>query len=209
MKSRSIKPEEFIEAARVPSTLKSQSFGLWSIYRKDLSREPIVIQDRGGFPVITFLSRYSLATMHMELGETVMEDSRRELSRHLPIWLAAKGRVLVSGLGLGCVVRGLLASPNVDEVTVIEIDRDILRIVGKEFQNNRRVRLIHGDALTAKPEGRFDCAWHDIHKMDETSPHLAVLHAKLIRRYSRKCERQGAWEFPRYMKRFLPRGSIG
>jgi hypothetical protein len=61
--------------------------------------------------------------MHLEqddgrVYEVVMEDSPRELRRHLPIWMHAHGRVLVTGLGLGCVVRGLLASPHVEYIDV-------------------------------------------------------------------------------------------
>jgi hypothetical protein len=36
-----------------------------------------------------------------------MNDFPQELKKHLDFVLRARGRVLVTGLGLGCVVRGL------------------------------------------------------------------------------------------------------
>lgn len=126
-----------------------------------------------------------------------MEDSQSELQKHLPIWLRARGRVLVTGLGLGCVVRGLLAKPDVDHITVIEIDRSILRIVGHEFESNTRVSLVHGDALAFHPNGHhWDYAWHDL--WTDGEEHLQCLHARLMAKFFHSCDVQGAWEFPRF-----------
>lgn len=157
--------EAYLSAARCPPTLVPQAFGLWEIQRRERPpQEPAGATFRllVGADHQTALCRMTEATLHQESGEVVMEDSLQELRRHMPVWLAARGRVLVTGLGLGCVVRGLLASPHVSHIDVIEIDRDILRIVGAEFSGNPRVRLIHDDALTCElPEGRWDIAWHD------------------------------------------------
>lgn len=198
------KCRDYIEAARVPSRLKPQVFGLWSIVRLDLSKLPSFAAKyhrelNGGFDQVTFLKRMTMATLHMD-GETVMEDSLIELSRHLPIWLHARGSVLVTGLGLGCVVRGLLHNPDVEHITVIELDRHILRIVGHEFQSNPRVELIQGDALKWQiGKRRFDFAWHDIWFPDNEGLHAA--HFKMIVRFSRRIKKQGAWGLPRFLKR--------
>ncbi len=196
-------PSDYIAAARVPETLKPQSFGLWEIYRRDdIDLLLPVFKRWAGFTNVTFLSRFTDSTIHREHGETVMEDSLRELRRHLPIWLRAKGRVLVTGLGLGCVVRGLLASPRVEHVTVVEIDRQILRIIGAEFEDNSRVRLIHGDALEIDLKEEFDYAWHDLWTDGET--HLQVLHMQLLKRFMEQVDYQGAWQLPRLFKRNAP-----
>lgn len=165
-------PRQFLEAARVPHSLDPQEFGLWQIERRKAG-ETILGElqvDMGlpfglvGWPDYTLLRRHTLASMHLPLGEVVMEDSLRELRKHLPIWLAARGRILITGLGLGCVVRGLLASPDVERIDVVEIDGDILNAVGPEFAGDPRVVLHHGDALTIEldPALAWDFAWHDI-----------------------------------------------
>lgn len=197
-----MKPDDYVMAARVPSTLEVQRFGLWSIYRLDMRERLPVFKAWACFDTITFLAHFTTATMHTDHGETVMEDSRRELRRHLPIWLHAKGRVLVTGLGLGCVVRGLLASPDVEHITVVEIDGKIIEVVGREFENNPRVKIIHGDALKVKLSERFDYGWHDL--WTEGNAHLQVQHAKLIKRFHPRCSFQGAWQLPRTFKRLAP-----
>lgn len=196
--------DAYLRAARCPPSLRPQSFGLWTIEKRgapDEDRAGAMFRALIGAPEQTVLARLTEATLHQPPGEIVMEDSTMELERHLPIWLAARGRILVTGLGLGCVVRGLFASADVDHIDVIEIDRDILERVGAEFVGNPRVTLHHGDALTCKMPGRrWDCAWHDIYAEDGS---LQLLHAKLIARYAGRCDRQGAWMLPRVIKRRL------
>jgi hypothetical protein len=215
-----MKPSDYIAAARVPMRLKPQSFGPWSIRRvfvSDLWREmerklppkfavseSMVAKLKIGFDSYTLLHRYSWATLHLETPEVVMEDSWFELQKHLPIWMRAEGRVLVTGLGLGCVVRGLLAKPQVQHITVIEIDKSILRVIGHEFAGNPRVELIHGDALTFHPNGHsWDYAWHDL--WTDGDRDLQCLHAELFKKFMPCTDVQGAWMFPRYLKRRLPK----
>ena len=172
-------PDDYLEAARVPASVAPQTFGLWTIVRRDTSHPDL--EARVGWPSRTELYRVSGRTLHLiGPGELVMEDSRRELSKHLPIWMVARGRVLVTGLGLGCVVRGLLSNPDVDHIDVVEIDPQILRIVGREFVGNARVSLHLGDALTLDfPAGsRWDYGWHDL--WCDGGQHLQCLHLKLF-----------------------------
>jgi hypothetical protein len=202
-----VSPQDYITAARVPDTLRPQAFGRWEI-RRVWARESTTVcanlwfQEQVGFPSQTQLLTHTMATLHLKHGETVMEDSLRELRKHLPIWLRAKGRVLVTGLGLGCVVRGLLASPAVEQITVVEIDANILRVVGHEFSANPRVRLIHGDAFKVQLREKFEAAWHDL--WTDGDVHLSVLHAKLLAQFRSQCKVQGAWNLPRYFKRQMP-----
>ena len=210
-KGRSVTPEvsRYIRAARVPNRLKPQAFGLWSIRRVTIKDNPQASEwDKLGFKVAvgfdsqTLLHRWSMKSLHLNRGEIVMEDSRTELQKHLPIWLNAFGRVLVTGLGLGCVVRGLLANPQVEHITVVEIDRSILRVVGHEFAFNRRVEMIHGDALKVDLRRPFEFAWHDL--WTDGDEHLQVLHTKLLVRFEPWCGFQGAWNLPRYAKKMMP-----
>lgn len=189
-------PQDYMEAARVPRTVEPQEFGLWKIERIDavakfVGPSTVSMPERMvGWPNYTMLSRFTERTMHQVRGEIVMEDSRRELRKHLPIWMAARGRVLVTGLGLGCVVRGLLANRDVDRIEVVEIDRDICRVVGREFAGNARVGLTIGDALDdGVVPGRFDYAWHDLWQEGDG---LALTHATLFQAFRPRCGPQGA-----------------
>lgn len=194
-------PRDYLQAARVPDSLQPQEFGPWMIkridFRGDTVGERLLIALEVGWPSMTTLERVTEATMHLEHGEVVMDDSKKELQRHLPIWLAAHGRVLISGLGLGCVVRGLLAKPEVDHVDVIEIDQRIIDVVGLEFAMNPRVTIHHGDALAIEWQTgtRWDAAWHDI--WCEGNKGLHELHVELLARYRPMVCNQGAWMLPR------------
>lgn len=194
-------PADIMRAARVPPTVRPQTFGPWSIERRLASDSILGEFDLVGGPDYTLLRRHTMATLHLEGGEIVMEDSVRELSKHLPIWLAARGRVLKTGLGLGCVVRGLLANPAVDHVDVVEIDADIVRVIGAEFAGDPRVTIHQADALTWDfGDQRWDYAWHDI--WTEGNKGLQVLHMQLITRFwDAVTHNQGAWAFPRVVHR--------
>jgi len=199
-----LRPRDYLEAARCPRSLEPQEFGLWKIERIEFPANTVE-RFITGFDSQTVLSRFTGATLHQSRGEIVLEDGRIELRKHLPIWLRARGRVLVTGLGLGCVVRGLLANPDVDLVDVVEIDRDIVRVVGEEFAGEPRVQVHCGDALTIPLAGPWDYAWHDLWIEDHG---LQVLHARLLQRFKKRCGPQGAWAFPRFMKRRLARSSF-
>lgn len=210
-------PSYYMNAARVPAALEPQSFGLWQIERRRAGQSIMFEdhEDRGlpygevGYPDYTLLRRITESSAHLEIGEVVMEDSQRELRKHLPIWLKAKGDVLVTGLGLGCVVRGLLANPFVRNIDVVEIDAQILDKIGPEFATHPRVRLHHADALTWDFHGQcWDYAWHDLHSFDDR--HLQCMHVDLFNRYMKAVplHRQGAWAFPRYIARVLGRRTL-
>lgn len=159
-------------------------------------------------PKLTALMRRTEATVHMPHGESVMSDEPRELRRHLPIVLHAHGRVLVTGLGLGCVVRGLVANERVEHVDVLEVDWDVIALVGPSLMGVPKVTLHQGDARTHEwPEGtRWDYAWHDLWCEHGS---LDLLHAEVLARYDGMAGWQGAWQLPREVKRCWPRPLLG
>jgi len=133
-----------------------------------------------------------------------MDDSDRELRTHLDFMLRAKGRVLITGLGLGCVVRGCLANPAVEQVTCIERDQSVLKLVAPYMPKTPRLEIIKADALKwcEATEEKFDCAWHDLWSdPDKEEPHLQVNHSHLLAMLADKVGYQGAWAFPREQKR--------
>lgn len=197
--------EMLIDWCRVPpDSPPSGMFGLWEVRRDRVPDRGT--REWGALRVQTSLLRQTEATLHVG-GETVMEDSEREISRHLPILMHASGKVLVSGLGLGCVVRGLIAKPEVERVDVVEIDKSILDWIGSEFCRHPKVRLHHGDALKIKwGRQKWDYAWHDIWSENES---LALLHTRLLLHYQHRVRvRQGAWMLERFIKRLLPEKTL-
>lgn len=160
----------------------------------------------------TALCEVNMAGLHLVDGEgwgghVIMEDTPRELRKHLPILIHGKGRILKTGLGLGCVVRGLLSKPDVEHIDVIENDPRIIRHVGPEFASDSRVTIHEGDALSLPIKGSWDYAWHDIYT--EGNEGLQLLHAELIARFWGRATVQGAWAFPREISRKSPVRLLG
>ncbi len=133
-------------------------------------------------------------------GYTVMDDSDRELSRHLQAVKHAKGRILKTGLGFGCFVRMCLTKPEVEHIDVIEINANIIKHFGAEFEDDPRVTIHHCDALDFEPGNRhWHLGWHDIYT--EGNGGLQLRHGTLIKKSYPNCDTQGAWAFPRFLRR--------
>jgi hypothetical protein len=196
--------DDILRAARADAIPKGTS-GVWTVKKFSLS-DTFTSGNRVIPPGhYTQLFCYVLAhAMQSPLGDCVMHDTPEELNKHLDFMLRAHGRVLITGLGLGCVVRGCLANPAVKCVTIIEKSQDVMKLVWPYMPEKRKLSLIHADALdwTRNSRRRFDCAWHDLwvnEDFDET--HLQTYHMQMICEMASKVKLQGAWEFPRMFKR--------
>lgn len=101
--------------------------------------------------------------------DPMMSDTPAEMNDHYWAVKDAVGNILVTGLGLGIVANAMLLKPEVNKVTVIEIDQDIINLVENHLKGKfgDRLEIIHADAFTWVPpkprsRGMFDFAWHDI-----------------------------------------------
>jgi hypothetical protein len=92
-----------------------------------------------------------------------MCDAPFMLRNYVPFVESAEGDILLTGLGLGCLVRGLLARPAVRSVTVLELHPEVIELIAPHLPADR-LEVIHADALTwTPPHGRrFDAAMLDI-----------------------------------------------
>ncbi|MCL4296275.1 MAG: hypothetical protein KJ077_11125 [Anaerolineae bacterium] len=199
-----------MQAARATNIPAADS-GLWFIRKAELNvAVPTEYHGQPGIippGIYTHLYRMTEGTMHKyPPGVVVMEDTPFELRTHLQFMLKARGKVLVTGLGLGCVVRGLLANPAVEHVTCIENSSDVLWMVDPYMPKNGRLTIIYADALkwTENNTQTFDFAWHDLWTNREAGePLLDEWHVRLIFNCKDKVTRQGAWNLQRVAKQFL------
>jgi hypothetical protein len=100
----------------------------------------------------------------------VMSDTPAEILEHGHALLRARGRVLITGLGLGCLPHALLTKPDVTSIDIIEIDPQVIRLTGK-YLRDPRVTIHQGSAVDplaiptlaeAWTTQGWDYAWHDI-----------------------------------------------
>jgi hypothetical protein len=134
---------------------------------------------------------YSQARLWM--SDTLAEKRDHAMAVIMIEELKAK-RVLINGLGLGMVLKAALSFDHVEHVDVVEIQKEIIELVGPHY-DDPRVTIHHADAYAqAKdwPTGtRWDVGWSDIWM--DLDPDDLKHHAKLNRSYGRRCQWHGCW----------------
>lgn len=169
--------------------------GEWSINRFEIPQGAGLYYAMHGRPVEpgTF-TRLS----HIRPENVWMSDTPAEISDHmLPIQLsktAPEGAyVLINGLGIGMVLQAVLKNPKIGHVDVVEIEADVISLVGPHYTTDPRVQIHHADAYDiAWPKGYgWYMAWHDIWH-DICLDNLEGI-AKLHRKYGKRVGWQSSW----------------
>jgi hypothetical protein len=67
------------------------------------------------------------------------------------------GHVVVAGLGLGLIVHALAARPDVERVTVVEVEPDVITLVQPHLPTSAKVEVVSGDFWDweGQPDGVF------------------------------------------------------
>ncbi len=208
MNRAAIPPHIYLHVMRA-DTIPTGESGCWTVAKQVLKQDAVTTPPGArrtetipaGRYTQLWKTQYDIAPYHS--GELVMNDLAYELKKHLGFVMRARGRVLVTGLGLGCVVRGLLVNPLVRRVVVIEKSSDVIRLVMPHMPPG--FKLVQDDAVSwcNRTRRHFDCAWHDLHTF-EGEPHLQLVHGELIKAMHGRVKFQGAWEFPRFIRRAFP-----
>lgn len=159
--------------------------GRWSVKHIDIPDSPIA----------RYRERHFEPGQYTQLwrgGTLVMSDTPAERYDHLPFVRAASGDVLISGLGLGMCLGAVLAKPDIQSVTVVEIAQEVIDLVAPSYQDPR-LTIVHADARNWKPAKgrRFRAVWHDIWD-DICGDNLPEMHS-LNRRYARRADWKGCW----------------
>lgn len=158
----------------------------------------IVNGGRGMTPAGT----YTKLTRNGSLWMSGTQDEKRD--HFAPLWKAqdaAPGsRALVTGLGIGMVVRALILASPIDHIDVVEIDEDVIKLVGPHYEelaseHGKTIAIHHGDAhdraALFNKDDRWVLAWHDIWQ-DICADNWDSMKS-LGRRYGRYTDWQGCW----------------
>lgn len=128
-------------------------------------------------------------------GQVVMSDTLNEYTDHIEAIDKAHGHVLIAGLGLGCYLNCLLHKPEVTKITLVEIDRDVLRLVYPFVTHRQKTEivLVNSDITTWKPKRgtHYDIVWLDI--WPEISADNWEEMQQLERFYRRRAGWVGSW----------------
>jgi hypothetical protein len=125
-------------------------------------------------------------------GTIVMSNTDAECWEFYHFVRVAEGDILINGLGLGLCVTELLKKDTVKSITVIEISKDVIKLVSSHIKDPR-LTVICADALEWKaPVGKkYDYVWHDIwdNICLDNYDQMSTLH----RRYGRRAGWQDSW----------------
>lgn len=128
-------------------------------------------------------------------GVLWMTDAEFECWTNQSFLRTAKGEVLVAGLGLGLILTPLLANKAVSSVTVLEINPDVIALVGPHFQS-KKLTIVNIDARAWTPPAKaFDVIYFDIWADVPNSDNKTDISA-LKKRYRRSLKTGGcssAW----------------
>lgn len=129
-------------------------------------------------------------------GTLMMSDTPAEMRAMHDLFRNARGRGLITGLGLGTTLRGCLLDSAVEHVTVIELCADLIAALEPWFHERwpGRFTFVQADALAYRPAKgeRYEFIWHDIWP-DINIDNLPE-YATLSRRWGRRCDWQGFWQ---------------
>ena len=177
------------------STIPEGSFGIWRVERFSISDEEanfhaLCCSFQPGMASRSVLS--GAYTKLMRDGCLIMSDTPAELNDHWSPVHKATGSVLINGLGLGVVVQNILQKSEVTDITVVEISRDLIKLIAPYLQDER-LTIVEADALSWRPpkNKRYEMAWHDI--WDEICADNLDDMKTLHRRYGRHAAWQGSW----------------
>lgn len=127
-------------------------------------------------------------------GQLMMTDTQMEQETNAGLLRAARGNVLIAGLGIGMVLVPLLKKAEVNTVLVVEKSQDVIDLVAPHLvkEHEDRLFVFQGDILTWKPDPSwtFDVIYFDIWP-SITADNLDDMKA-LERRY-RKVLKPGGW----------------
>jgi spermidine synthase len=98
------------------------------------------------------------------LGELMMTDTLMEWETSYPFIEAARGNVLVAGLGLGMALVPVLQKQEVTSVTVVEKNQDVIDLVEKHLPNQDKLQALRADIFEWTPPAKvkFDTIYFDI-----------------------------------------------
>jgi len=176
-------------------TVPTGSSGKWEIEHYEPSMLELV-RDIRSLRTAIRPGTYTLLLYHGKKTKIIMSDTPAEIDEHLRPITSFSGRVLVTGLGIGMVLQGLLMRDRVDHVTVLEKSRDVIKLVKPHYENKfgtKRFTIIQADAFkyVVPRRQKFDYVWHDIWPMISSS-NLEQMR-RLEKKYEPHATYQGFW----------------
>jgi len=95
-------------------------------------------------------------------NQYIMSDRESETHEHIPFFnQPLRGKILVTGLGVGLINEYLITIPEIERVVIVEKYKEVIEMVWPHCKRDERFEVVHADAETWEPTMHFDYAWLD------------------------------------------------
>lgn len=100
----------------------------------------------------------------MHNGKLVMSDTDMEKRTNAEFCSKAHGDVLIGGLGIGLIVLAIQDKTEVNSITILECNQDVIDLVATQLPLNNKVKIVNADVFIWKPDKgiRYDTIYMDI-----------------------------------------------
>lgn len=131
-----------------PVTVPEGQKGAWSVERFEITS---IYQDFRALSIGRGIPRGTYTRLRRN-GKVIMSDTPSERRDHVGFVFKARDHCLINGLGLGMCLAAILKKPEVSAVTVVEIDKDVIDLVGPHY-DEPRVEIVHAIAKVKRMRG--------------------------------------------------------
>lgn len=153
----------WIDRALVAPWLPEGTCGRWSVRRRIVSGDRRLWYAMGGYrdDATSPPGDYTELWQKTPAGEfRRMTDDVYFMRGFLDFHQRARGRVLMTGLGLGMAASWLAQKPEIELIDVVEIEQDVIELVAPHLPS-KKINVVRGDAYSLSPRLRYDYVWHD------------------------------------------------
>ena len=95
-------------------------------------------------------------------GEVVMSDTPMEKRTNCEFVANAHGNVLIGGLGIGLILLAIQDKEDVERITVVEKNKEVIELVGNQLPLNSKVHIVNDDVFEYKPLFKYNTIYMDI-----------------------------------------------
>lgn len=139
----------------MPSILKDGQVGDFKLQHYDISDNNFYAIVRCGIPPGRYIRLINRC-------DCVMSDTPMEKETNRDFVRNAHGNVLIGGLGIGLIILAIQDKEDVKQITVVEKNREVIELVGKQLPLNSKVNIVNDDVFEYKPLLKHNTIYMDI-----------------------------------------------
>lgn len=135
--------------------LKDGEIGNFKLSHYEVKENDFYARVRAGIPV----GEYIKLTND---GECVMSDTPMEKRTNMNFVANAHGKVLIGGLGIGLILLAIQDNEEVEKITVVEKNKEVIELVGNQLPLNNKVEIVNADIFDYVPTEKYNTIYFDI-----------------------------------------------